>query len=163
MSDSRIPGFYRLNLSQRQSALQARFDLNTTELEILAQGNALDWARADKMIENCVGVLGLPVGLGLNFLINGQDYVVPMVVEEPSIIAAVSHIARLLRPHGGFEAESDPSLMIAQVQLVGAPQPKQAMELLQAAEPELLKRANAVHPKYARSWGGGSGDRAAAL
>mgnify|MGYP002628802026 CR=1 FL=1 len=149
MSDSRIPGFYKLELPARQAELKARFGLTDTDLAILADGASLDLARADKMVENCVGVFGLPIGLGLNFTVNGRDYVVPMVVEEPSIIAAVSNMARLVRPYGGFTAEADPSVMIAQVQIVGAPDPAAATLALLGAKARLLARANAEHPRMA--------------
>ncbi|MCB9545150.1 MAG: hydroxymethylglutaryl-CoA reductase, degradative [Myxococcales bacterium] len=154
MTDSRIPGFYKLDLAARHAELQTRYGLTDADLAVLRDGGALDWGRADKMVENCIGVMGLPVGLGLNFLINGQDVVVPMAVEEPSIIAAVSHIARLVRPHGGFQVDADAGLMIAQVQVVDVPDPVKAEAALLAARARILARANAVHPNMAARGGG---------
>ena len=87
MIDSRIPGFYRLQLDGRHTELKNRFGLSDDDLKVLRDGGSLDWGRADKMVENCVGVFGLPVGLGLNFQVNGRDFAVPMVVEEPSVVA----------------------------------------------------------------------------
>ncbi|MDE0245010.1 MAG: hydroxymethylglutaryl-CoA reductase, partial [Gammaproteobacteria bacterium] len=108
MKGSRIPGFYRLTPRERvQTALEHGL-LSEADFKDLARGRAsLDAARADRMIENVIGVLGLPVGLGLNFLINGRDYVAPMAVEEPSVVAALSSAAKLVREAGGFTAEAD--------------------------------------------------------
>ena len=152
-ASSRIPGFYRLDVARRHEELRARFGL--TERELAALGGAgLDVGTADKMVENCVGVLGLPVGLGLNLTMNGRDYVVPMAVEEPSIIAAVSHASKLVRDGGGFEAEADPSIMIGQLQVLDVPHPGAAELALLRAKAELLAQADAVHPNMARRGGG---------
>jgi len=152
--DSRLPGFYKLSPEDRLAVLATRAGLAPADLAILRDGGSLDLARADKMVENCVGVLGLPVGLGLNFLINGRDYLIPMAVEEPSIIAAVSHIARLVRPYGGFTADADDAIMIAQIQVVDVPDPAGAAAALHAARAHVLARANAVHPGLAARGGG---------
>lgn len=153
MSDSRIPGFYALTPEARHDEIQRRFGLTTEDLAVL-RGDGLDIERADKMVENCVGVFGLPVGLGLNFVINGVDYTVPMAVEEPSIIAAVSHIAKLCRPHGGFTADTDPSVMIAQVQVVDLPDLHAAAAALESARARLIAKANGVQPNMAARGGG---------
>lgn len=154
MSNSRIPGFYRLDLLARHAEIQARCGLSDADLAVLVDGASLDWDRADKMVENCVGVFGLPIGLGLNFTVNGRDLIVPMVVEEPSIIAAVSHIARLARPHGGFTADADPGVMISQVQVVDVPDVDAAIAALEGARARILARANAEHPNMAARGGG---------
>ncbi|MEM9066874.1 MAG: hydroxymethylglutaryl-CoA reductase, degradative [Myxococcota bacterium] len=151
---SRIPGFYRLDVTSRHHELQSRFGLTSDEVDILRDGSRLDVGRADKMVENCVGVFGLPIGLGLNFLVNGQDYAVPMVVEEPSVVAAVSNMARTVRQVGGFTADADDSLMIGQVQIVETPDPADAVERLKAARQAILDKANAVHPNMKRRGGG---------
>ena len=113
MVDSRIPGFYGWPLDARRRALE---ELTGAELSALNPG-ALELSLADKLIENVVGVLGIPIGLGLNFRMNGVDYLVPMAVEEPSVVAAFSHASKLVRLGGGFETDSDPSQMIGQLQL----------------------------------------------
>ncbi|MCB9522506.1 MAG: hydroxymethylglutaryl-CoA reductase, degradative [Myxococcales bacterium] len=154
MSDSRIPGFYTLGRAARHAELKARFALTDDELAALDGAHGLDFARADKMVENCIGVLGVPVGLGLNLTVNGQDYTVPMAVEEPSIIAAVSHIAKLVRPHGGFTADADDGLMITQVQVCDLPDLQRAAQALRDARPHLLARANATQPNMAARGGG---------
>jgi hydroxymethylglutaryl-CoA reductase len=149
MTDSRIPGFYKLDLAARHAELQARFGLSDADLEILSQGAGLTWARADKMVENCIGVFGLPVGLGLNFKVNGVDRVIPMVVEEPSVVAAVSNMARVVREAGGFTGDADPPVMIGQVQVLDSPDPEAAVRALEGARAHILARANAVHPNMA--------------
>ena len=164
---SRVPGFYRLSLHERRAWLRDHVGLDQEEIKHL--GLLLDGVnesdslggllppRADKMVENCVGVLSLPVGLGLNFLINGRDYLIPMVVEEPSVIAAVSHIARLARPHGGFVASSDAGVMIAQIQIVGCHDLNASSQTLIEAEAELVQLADALHPNLKARGGGARG------
>lgn len=149
MSDSRIPGFYKLDLEARHEELKARFGLTEEDVDVLRGHGGLSPDRADKMVENCIGVFSLPVGLGLNFRINGIDRVVPMVVEEPSVVAAVSNMARVVRDAGGFEGDADPPIMIGQVQILDAPHPEQAVEALHQARARILARANAVHPNMA--------------
>lgn len=151
---SRIPGFYRLDVAERHDELKTRFGLTCDEVDILCDASKLDLGRADKMVENCVGVFGLPIGLGLNFKVNGNDYVVPMVVEEPSVVAAVSNMARTVRQAGGFDAEADDALMIGQVQILDVPDVPIALGALREHKKKLLERANAVHPNMKRRGGG---------
>jgi hydroxymethylglutaryl-CoA reductase len=154
---TRIPGFYKLDVDARHEALAERFDLSDEDLAILHDGARLTVDRADKMVENCVGVFGLPIGVGLNFRINGRDYAIPMVVEEPSVVAAVSNMAQVVRRSGGFTADADPSIMIGQVQVVDVPDRAAATRDLLAARARLLAKANAVHPNMA-SRGDGATD-----
>ncbi|MEL6181851.1 MAG: hypothetical protein AAFS10_23020, partial [Myxococcota bacterium] len=100
---SRLPGYFRLSMAERVALLveQGRIVQEDADL-LLSTFDGLPLSTADNMIENVIGVYGLPIGLGLNFLINDREYIVPMVVEEPSIVAAVSHTARLVRDAGGF-------------------------------------------------------------
>ena len=103
---SRIPNFFRLNINQRIAALHQRGLLSQEDVQQLTTGShQVQLNVADKMIENVVGVFGLPMGVALNFLINNRDYVIPLVVEEPSIVAGLSGAARLARLGGGFVAE----------------------------------------------------------
>ena len=113
MVESRIPGFYGWPLEERRRVLRELTGVDTTALD----PGALSLELADKLIENVVGVLGFPVGLGLNFRLNNVDYLVPLAVEEPSVVAAFSHASKLVRLGGGFEADADPSIMIGQLQL----------------------------------------------
>lgn len=154
MTDSRIPGFYRLELDDRWSELTARFGLSDEEIGTLRDGGKLGVERADKMVENCVGVFGMPIGLGLNFHINDRDYAVPMVIEEPSVVAAVSNMARTVRKAGGFTADADPSLMIGQLQVLDTPDPKAAVAALESSAARILGYANDLHPNMKRRGGG---------
>jgi hypothetical protein len=117
-SGSRIPNFFKMTIRERLEALRERDLLSDDDIALLSAGDhTLRIQTADKMIENVVGVLGLPLGLALNFLINGRDYVVPLCVEEPSIVAGLSAAARTARLPGGFKS-ARPSNLIGQVQLV---------------------------------------------
>ncbi len=151
---SRIPGFYRLDLDGRHRELARRFDLSGEEL-LLLQGTGVDGiAIADKMVENCIGVIRLPIGLGLNFQVNGRDYVVPMAVEEPSVVAAASNMAKLIRVSGGFTAGASESLMIAQVQVLGIDDPHRSRHAIEAATDRILHGANERHPNMVARGGG---------
>jgi len=148
---SRLSGFYQKSVAERTALLAAWAGLNTAEIETLHAG--LSVAQADKMVENVVGVYSLPLGIGTNFVVNGRELLVPMVVEEPSVIAAVSYAARLARSGGGFQTGSTRSVMIAQVQLLGVPDMEQATARILAAQPALLAAAN-TSPSIAAQGGG---------
>ncbi len=152
---SRFPGFYRMTRGQRLGLLVERGFLTAEQADTLAHsGAALPFEVADKMIENVVGCFELPIGLGLNFVINGRDYVVPMVVEEPSIVAAVSHSARIVRASGGFTAEADRSVMTGQIQVVGCPDPDAAIARIMERREALVAAANAIEPGMQQRGGG---------
>src|SRR5919205_3786129 len=120
--NSRLGGFYQLNPFERLQAVKSFAGLTDVELRQLHGGTgALTVERADKMIENVIGTFNLPLGIATNFQINGRDLLIPMVVEEPSIVAGASYAAKLVRAGGGFQASSTPPLMIGQVQLVNSP------------------------------------------
>ncbi len=153
----RIPGFYKLPVSARLDALSERFGLDADDLAALSGGARFDVHCADKMVENCVGVFGLPVGLGLNFVVNGKAYAVPMVVEEPSVVAAVSNMARVVRAAGGFVTDVDPSVMIGQIQVLDVPDVDAAIARLEAAEARLLNHANTAQPNLRQRGGGAVG------
>lgn len=148
---SRLSGFYQKPLAQRVALVAAWAGLAAEEVAILADGMAL--AQAEKMIENVVGRYDLPLGIGVNFLINRRDYLIPMVVEEPSVVAAVSFAAKPARAGGGFFTGSTPPVMIAQVQLLDVPDPDAATRAILAAKADLLRRAN-TSPTIARLGGG---------
>jgi hydroxymethylglutaryl-CoA reductase len=151
---SRLPGFYKLKPSERIAKIARMRNLSQEEIQTLGGPLGLSLETADKMIENAVGVLGLPLGLGLNFLINGREWLVPMAVEEPSVIAAVSFAAKIVREAGGFNAEADESLMVAQIQVTGYGDPARAKEKLLSRKEELLALANSIHPAMQRRGGG---------
>ncbi|HET6283679.1 MAG TPA: hydroxymethylglutaryl-CoA reductase, degradative [Polyangia bacterium] len=152
-TSSRIPGFYLLPIAERRHVLRLRADLAAEDLAIL-DGGGLDTKTADKVVENVVGIYALPLGLGLNFRVNGQDYLVPMAVEEPSVIAAASNAARMVREGGGFEAEADEPIMTAQVELVGIKDPDAARERIERESEELLRLAHASLPRLTARGGG---------
>ena len=146
MSSSRIPSFYRLTVEERRQKLAEATELSAAEIETLAAADALPLDVADTMIENAVGTFALPFGVGLNFQVNGRDHFIPMVVEEPSVIAAASYAALLARTGGGFVAEADPGAMIGQIQLVDVPDPGAAVERIGAARARLLAAAEQLTP-----------------
>jgi hydroxymethylglutaryl-CoA reductase len=152
---SRIPNFFRMTIRERIDALHERGLLSDADIAMLAAGeHTLRTQTADKMIENVVGVLGLPLGVALNFLINGRDYVVPLAVEEPSIVAGLSAAARAARLSGGFKATASDPVLIGQVQLVDMGDPRVAMEALAGHRDEILSLANSLHPKMVARGGG---------
>jgi hydroxymethylglutaryl-CoA reductase len=151
---SRIEGFYRMQRSERLARLAAAAGIGEAEVAALLDPNPLPFEKANHMVENAIGVVGLPLGVGLNFLINGREYLVPMAVEEPSVVAAASHAARLVRDSGGFVAEADAPVMIGQIQLVKVPNMDAAVRRIEAATAQLLAAANAVHPNMVKRGGG---------
>ena len=157
MAESRIPGFYRLSLEERHAILQKRFGLSDEDMKALTADGGLDVERASLMIENCVGLFSLPIGLGLNFVVNNRSYVVPMVVEEPSVVAAVSNSAKLAAQGGGFVADADPGQMLAQVQVLDLKNLQEAATAIKSAEPQLLALANSKNPGMVKRGGGALG------
>ncbi|QDG52615.1 hydroxymethylglutaryl-CoA reductase, degradative [Persicimonas caeni] len=152
---SRISGFYRMSMDERLECLLDHGIIDEEDASILRERDGgLDRETANKMVENCVGVFELPLGLGLNFTINGNDYVVPMAVEEPSVIAAVSHCAKIVRQSGGFESECKSNVMIGQVQVVGCTDFEAAQEAILAHRSELVELANSFEPNMVARGGG---------
>jgi hydroxymethylglutaryl-CoA reductase len=155
MEQSRLPGFYKLSVPERVRLVRERGMLSREDCHtLLSGGHTLTVARADKMIENVIGVMGLPLGLGLNFLVNGKDHVVPLAVEEPSIVAALSSAAKLVRAAGGFVSRSSPPILIGQVQIVDINNSAVAQTALLQHKQEILNLANSLHPKMVARGGG---------
>ena len=154
-SGSRIPNFFKLSIPARIDALRERTALTTEDLLALETGShTLERQTADKMIENVVGVLGLPLGVGLNFLVDGRDVIVPLSVEEPSIVAGLSGAARTARLSGGFHTEVTAPVLIGQVQVVGVADVKGAKQALLDRKDEIVELANSLHPKMVARGGG---------
>ena len=154
-ASSRIPNFFKMGVDARVEALRERGLLTEDDLRVLKSGDhTLKLHIADKMIENVVGVFGLPLGLGLNFLIDGRDYVVPLSVEEPSIVAGLSGAARTARLSGGFETSVTDPVLIGQVQVVNVERLGRAREALLTRKEEILNLANSLHPKMVARGGG---------
>lgn len=157
MVTSRLPGFYKLTLEERRRIAAEALGVEVKELETAIGNGGIDAARADKTIENVVGTYAMPFALGLNVQMNGRDYLVPMVVEEPSVVAAVSNAAKIIRGGGGFDAETDAPLMIAQIQLDGVTDIAAARAAIASERDALLAMADeSVASLVAR--GGGARD-----
>ena len=139
---SRIAGFYKRSLAERIAILTQWADLTQVEQTILLGMAGLTADLADKMIENVVGIYSLPLGVATNFRINDRDYLIPMAIEEPSVVAAASNAARLVRDGGGFYTTSDQPLMIGQIQVLDMPDVYQAAENVMAEKEVLLDTIN---------------------
>lgn len=153
MSDarqSRLPGFHALPVAERQELIARVAGLTDDERAALVCEAPLTIETAARLTENTIGVYALPLGVALNFVVNQQDVLVPMVTEEPSVIAAAGNAARLARGGGGFTADADPPWMIAQVQLVDVADPPAACARLHAACDRILARIDEVEPGMAR-------------
>jgi hydroxymethylglutaryl-CoA reductase len=150
---SRLVDFYRLSLNDRVAKIKQLCHLSETDELALSRGLSTD--SADHMIENAIGVFGVPLGLGLNLRVNGRDWLVPMAIEEPSVVAALSFAAKIVRGAGGFSAESDLGLMVGQVQVQLKPEDvAAAVEALRLGEREVVASANRSHPQLLRRGGG---------
>ena len=154
---SRIPDFYKLPLSRRLEIVKEFADLTDSEVDLLKETGSLSRDTAERMIENVVGAIPVPLGIATNFLINRRDYLVPMAIEEPSVVAAASHAAKIARSKGGFVASSTGSIMIGQVQTVKVKNPNQAKKDLLSHREDILKKANEQDPVLL-SIGGGAKD-----
>lgn len=155
MTDSRLPRFYQLSVEERLRELRDRGILTSENYDSLSTGSyILTGMKADRLTENVVGVFSMPMGLGLNFTINDRDYLVPMVVEEPSIIAAVSSAALLVRKCGGFTSIADEPLLIGQVQILDVADPDAAHRRILDAQQRILDLANSTHPNMVERGGG---------
>jgi len=154
---SRISGFHKMSLEERLKIVQAFSDLKEEDLKALTKEGALSFETANRMIENVVGTIQLPIGIAMNFLINGKEYLIPMAIEEPSVVAAASNAARLARSGGGFFVTNTGPVMIAQIQLVHIPDAHATRMALFEKKEEILKLANAQDPMLV-SVGGGAKD-----
>ena len=129
--------------------------LTGSDFRALATGkHTLDLDAADKMIENVVGVMGLPLGLGMNLRVNDKQYIVPMAVEEPSVVAAMSSASKLIGQCGGFETEATDPILIGQIQVVNVPDIESAKQALRERRQEIVSLANSLHPKMVARGGG---------
>jgi len=151
---SRIPGFYKLTPKERLQMVKEFANLTDEEVELLRRFGALDEALANRMIENVVGVFQLPLGIAVNFLINGKDYMIPMAIEEPSVVAAASNAAKMTRAGGGVYTMSTGSIMIGQIQLLDVEDPYGARFEILKAKDEILQIANEMDPVLVKLGGG---------
>ncbi|CAB3629822.1 3-hydroxy-3-methylglutaryl-coenzyme A reductase [Achromobacter marplatensis] len=157
MADSRLPNFRALTPAQRLATIADAASLTPEEQQLLARPGALGLDRADGMIENVIGAFELPLGVAGNFQVNGRDVLVPMAVEEPSVVAAASFMAKLARECGGFETSSSRPLMRAQVQVLGLTDPHGARLALLRERERIVTLANS-RDKVLIGLGGGCQD-----
>ena len=154
MTTSRIPGFYAKTIADRVAALEAQGALRPDTAAFLVKGGGLELSVADTMSENVIAVHGLPLSVALNFRVNGRDVLVPMAIEEPSVVAACSYAARLARHLGGFTGVATAAVMTAQVQLDQVAEPAAAKTRIEAAKAELIALASASVPRLCDRGGG---------
>ena len=149
-----ISGFYRFNPEERLKLVQEFAGLSDDEAALLQNTGSLPMDMADRMIENVVGAFPLPLGIAVNFLINDNDYLIPMAIEEPSVVAAASYAAKMVRDGGGFHTSSTSPIMIGQIQVVGVKDPHAAKMRLIQARAEILQKANEQDPVLVSAGGG---------
>jgi hydroxymethylglutaryl-CoA reductase len=154
VKSSSLPGFYKLSPKDRLVFLKQYADLSETECNLLQNTGSLPLDLADHMIENVVGAMPMPLGIAVNFQINKHDYLIPMVTEEPSVVAAASYAAKMVRDGGGFHTSSTPPVMIGQIQVVGVADPEGGKAKVLAAKQEVLRKANEQDPLLAKVGGG---------
>ena len=152
--NSRLSKLRDAEPNERRRRVAEAVGLDTGALDVLDPESGLSLAQADHLVENVIGVIGIPIGVATNFTVNGRDYLVPMATEEPSVVAAASNAARMTRGHGGFQTSTSGSVMIAQIQVVDAVDPEAARLRLLEARDELLELANAQDPVLAQFGGG---------
>ena len=157
MTTSRIRGFYNLPLDERLTELADAAGLSAADLEAFTLTGGLAPNQADHMVENAVGTFGLPLGIGLNFIVNGREVLVPMAIEEPSVVAGASFMAKLARAAGGFQAEASAPEMIGQMQVLDVPDLPKARQALLEQKANLLAEADEIDPVL-KKLGGGARD-----
>jgi len=154
---SRFPGFYKITVAERRLLVSEATGISSDEMETALASGGLEADTADKFVENVLGTYALPYGVCLNVRVNHHDYVVPMVVEEPSVVAAASSAAKMVRAGGGFEAEVDAPLMTSQVQLTHVQDAPAAMAAVLRHKSEVLALADRAIPGLVQRGGGARG------
>jgi hydroxymethylglutaryl-CoA reductase len=151
---SLLPGFHKLDLDKRIRMVKDFAELTEDECNLLQKAESFPIDLASRMIENVVGVIAIPLGIAVNFLINKRDYLIPMAIEEPSVVAAASNAAKMAREGGGFYTSSTSPIMIGQIQAVNIRDPYAAkMHVIESKE-EILKKANEQDPVLVSAGGG---------
>ncbi len=151
---SRLPGFYKLSIDERLKIVKEFAGLTEEETLALKNFGNLGEKLADVMIENVIGAISYPFAVAVNFMINGREYLVPMVLEEPSVVAAASNAARFMRRDGGIKAKAEASLMIGQVQVINLLNPNYAKMLVLEHKKEIIDLANQQDPILVKLGGG---------
>jgi hydroxymethylglutaryl-CoA reductase len=152
-----ISGFYKLPPKDRLALIADFASLTAEEVQLLGQSCSLPIDVADHMVENVIGIFPEPMGVAVNFQVNGKDYIIPMATEEPSVIAAASNAAKMVREGGGFKTSSTTPVMIGQIQVVKLPDAAKAQKAVVEAKEQILKKANEQDP-ILNQFGGGAKD-----
>jgi len=154
VDNSRLKGFYKLDVEERRRMIAELANLSEEQVAALAASGDLDDASADRMIENVIGTMSLPVGIATNFIIDKKHYVVPFCLEESSVVAAASNMAKRCHAKGGFTSNNDAPMMIAQIQLLGVQEHTSAIEQIENSKDELMALANSLPSTMIRLGGG---------
>jgi hydroxymethylglutaryl-CoA reductase len=151
---SRISGFYKMPVDERIRIIAEQAGLTAEDVKLLKTGGGLSLDAADHMTENVIGTIAYPFSVAVNFMVNGKDVIIPMAGEEPSVVAAASNMARIMRNGPGIMAVSSPPIMIGQIQLTDVPDMEKAIKILKEKKGELLAIANEVDPVLVKFGGG---------
>ncbi|MDO9537579.1 MAG: hydroxymethylglutaryl-CoA reductase, degradative [Thermoplasmata archaeon] len=154
MKSSNISGFYKMSIEERLKLVKEYADLSEEEILILSNTGCLDPAKADRMVENVIGTMPVTLGVATNFIVNGKEILVPMATEEPSVIAAASNSAKLVRVTGGFKATTTEPIMIGQIQLTHVEDVEKGKKAILDHKAELLELANSKDPMLIKLGGG---------
>lgn len=154
MPSSSISGFYKLSVEERRDIIGKMANLSAEEMSLLREMGSLGESTADHMIENVISIMEVPIGIAVNFLVNQRDYLIPMAIEEPSVVAAASNAARMARVKGGFKSTSSDPIMIGQIELTGVKDPYGAKFRILERKRELLELANSQDPILVKLGGG---------
>ncbi len=154
VDNSRLKGFYKLSVKERRDMIAELAELDQEAVDALAAMGELSEAAADRIIENVVGTLALPVGVATNFIVDGEHYLVPFALEEPSVVAAASNMAKRCHASGGFVSNNTEPIMIGQIQVVGCDDPFAAKKAILSATDELVSACNEVDPILVKFGGG---------
>ena len=154
VENSRLKGFFRLSVEERREIIAELADLSPEHVAALANYGELDELSASRMIENVIGTMSLPVGVAINFLINGAQYIIPFCIEESSVVAAASNMAKRCLARGGFSTNCDDSVMISQIQILDLIDLEAAVQAILAAKHELIDMCNSRPSTMIRLGGG---------
>ena len=154
VENSRLKGFYKLSVKERREKVAELANLNQEAVDALAATGELSEAAADRIIENVIGTLALPVGIATNFIIDGEHFIVPFALEEPSVVAAASNMAKRCHAKGGFVSNNTDPIMIGQIQIVGCEDAFSAKNAILEAQDDLIAACNEVDPILVKFGGG---------
>jgi hydroxymethylglutaryl-CoA reductase len=154
MVTSNISGFYKKTPGERLNSVKEFAELDNEDLDVLSSTGPMEMEEVNRMIENVIGTMPIPLGIAVNFQINEKDYLIPMALEEPSVVAAASNAAKMAREKGGFSTSSTPPIMIGQIQLTNVEDAEEAKRVVLENKEEILKMANERDPILLKVGGG---------